>query len=113
MVSSLSLAYMFLNTLFGALGAFVLKRGTVKYKFWKLIKTWYFWAGVILYLSATLFYIFALRLEDLTVLFPLNSFTYIWVIGLSYFYLKEKISKWSIIAIVGIMIGITLIGIGS
>jgi drug/metabolite transporter (DMT)-like permease len=65
--------------------------------------------GILLYILAAAIFIFALRLEKLTVLYPLVATSYIWTSLLAKKYLDEKMNlfKWSGIAL--ILIGVSLI----
>ncbi|MFR2167688.1 MAG: hypothetical protein ACLS5W_07540 [Coprococcus sp.] len=46
-----------------------------------------------MYLVSALLNIYVLRYLDYSVVLPLTSVTYIWTMVISYFILKEKISK--------------------
>ena len=113
MINSLSIAFVLAATLIGAFGALVIKKGTLKYSFKQLFFTAYFWWGVLLYAASTVFYVLALRKEQLSVIYPLVSTSYIWVTLFSVKFLKERMNLWKWIALVGIIIGVTFIGIGS
>jgi len=91
----------------------VMKNGTNKYTFKKLLFSIDFWDGLFLYIIATVFYLIVLSMEQLSVVYPLVSLTYIWTTILSVKYLGEKMNKWKYFSLTGIIMGIVLIGIGS
>lgn len=67
-----------------------------------------FIAGSLLFVFGTVLMILALQKEELSLLFPITSLTYIWVMPLSRKFLDEKINKWKILSVVFISIGIIL-----
>jgi len=75
----------------------------------KMIFSRPFIAGGITFLVGGVLLIMALKTEELAVVFPLTSLTYIWVAALSRIYLKEKINVWKITSIICIIIGILFI----
>ncbi len=113
MIHFFSIILILIATLIGAFGALTIKKGTLKYSFKRFFFSPYFWGGALLYLASTVFYVIALRTENLSVLYPLVSTSYIWVTFLSVKFLKEKMNLWKWIALVGIIIGVIFIGIGS
>jgi small multidrug resistance pump len=68
-------------------------------------------SGIILYFISSLFFVFALKGGELSVLYPFVSFGYIWVTINSKIFLKEKINKYKILGITFIVIGIVIIGL--
>ena len=97
----------------GAFGALLLKFGSKKFSF--SIKGTIFnyplLGGFLIYILASLVFIFALKLGELTFVYPFTSLTYIWVFFLSSKYLNEKHStkKWG--GIILILIGIVLLSL--
>jgi drug/metabolite transporter (DMT)-like permease len=69
--------------------------------------------GIGLYALGLILYLFGLRGADLSVLYPLNSLSYVWVSTFSVVMLREKMTfqKWSGVAL--IIIGALLVGLGS
>jgi drug/metabolite transporter (DMT)-like permease len=65
--------------------------------------------GILLYILAAGIFIFALKREKLTVLYPLVATSYIWTSLLAKKYLNEKMNlfKWTGVAL--ILIGVSLI----
>ena len=66
-----------------------------------------------LYIIAIFIFVFALKGGELTVLYPLSSLGYIWASLSSVKFLGERMSAFKWTGIFLIIIGITLIGIGS
>lgn len=61
--------------------------------------------GGVLYVLAALFNIYILRYLDYSVVMPLGSITYVWTMILSFFILKENISKKKIAGVACIIAG--------
>lgn len=103
----------FVGSFIGAVGTLIVKKSTSKYPIqwiWKSIRFWY---GLVLYGFATIFYVIALRKGELSLVYPLVSITYVWTTVFSVKYLNEEINKWKVLGLIGIVIGIAVIGIGS
>lgn len=97
----------------GSYGTFILKKGANRHTFWEIFKTKYFWWGAILNGLSIPFYIVALRMEQLSFVYPLVSVSYIWTTLFSVKYLGEKMDGWKYLGLAGVVLGIVLIGIGS
>ncbi|MBI4018213.1 MAG: EamA family transporter [Candidatus Aenigmarchaeota archaeon] len=67
-----------------------------------------FITGGALFVLGTILFILALKLDELSNLFPITSLTYIWVMLMSWKFLKEKPNKWKIAAVACIAAGIVL-----
>ncbi|PIN81960.1 hypothetical protein COV11_00445 [Candidatus Woesearchaeota archaeon CG10_big_fil_rev_8_21_14_0_10_30_7] len=101
--------------LIGAFGPIFLKLGSAKvnrqlreqFKNHKLI------LGILIYCTAAAMFIPALKGGDLSVLYPLVSLSYVWVSILSILILKEKMNSTKWLGILLILIGVSLIGLGS
>jgi len=106
----LLLIIMLASTVIAAVGSLFLKKGAANLK--KNIMSFFNWniiGGIVLYCIASIVYLLLLKNNDLSVVFPLTSLTYIWVLIISHRYFKENINKVNIIAIVLIMIGIAMV----
>lgn len=68
--------------------------------------------GLVFYGMAAVLFIFALRLGELSVLYPLWSLSFVWVTLASMFLLKETISFREWLGIGAIVTGVSLIGLG-
>ena len=113
MINYLSILLVIISAFLGAMATGTIKRGVNKYSFKTLMKSKYLWLGALFYAISVVFYVVALRKEELSVLYPIVSTTYIWTTIFSVKYLDEKLNKWKIIGLFGIIIGIILIGLGS
>lgn len=102
-------------TIIGAFGPILLKKASAKsLSSLKLLTTnYHLFGGVALYGISTILFIPALRGGDLSVLYPFVALTYIWVSLLSVKFLGEKMNKLKWIGITLIIIGVSLIGVGS
>ena len=86
-------------TLMGAIGATFLKRGGSSFSInpMKLIKNYNLIAGLAIYVVASIVFISALKMGELSTVYPLTSLSYIWVSIISFKFLKEKSTpaKWA------------------
>lgn len=113
MIDLWSIVLVLAATIIGAFGALLLKKGTDKHSFRELLTSSLLIMGFFLYGLSILLYILAMRREELSVLYPLISTSYIWTTLLSIKFLNEKMNKWKYIGLAGIIIGVVLIGVGS
>ncbi len=100
-----------LATVLGAVGALLLKkssRGTLK----QLFTHPELYGGGLLYAVSSLFFVYALRFAELSVLYPATALSYIWIALLSRRYLQEKIHPATMLGMGCIIIGIVLIAAG-
>ncbi len=107
--SSIAVAAVFLCTIIGAFGALFLKEASAKISLQHLLNKKLIF-GILCYGTGMFINIAALRFGDLSVLYPLNSLTYIWVTLLSKYRLKEDINKFKIAGIALIILGVSVIG---
>lgn len=94
-----------LMTLLGSIASLLLKKASASVEFLELIKNINFYAGAVLYFVSAIMNIYILRYLEYSVVLPLTSFTYIWTMVLSYFVLKEGISKKKILGVILIILG--------
>ena len=113
MIQLFSLLLISIGVLVGALGVAVLKKGATQYSLGKLFFRRIFWEGVALFGLSLLMYVAVLRREDLSVVYPLGSTTYLITTAISVKYFGEKMNHWKWMALAGVMMGVTLIAIGS
>jgi uncharacterized membrane protein len=104
-----------LASIVGALGPIYLKKGSKNFKldFKALATNYSLMLGVLFYGAATIIFIPALRGGELSVLYPFISLSYVWVSLLSVRMLKEKMNKFKWLGVLVIIIGVSLIGLGS
>ena len=102
-------------TMIGAVGSLFLKYGSEHFAFnlKKILTNYKVIFGLFLYVISSILFIFALQWAELTLLYPETSLSYIWVSFLSIKFLKEKMNKFKWLGIFFIIVGVTLIGLGS
>lgn len=113
MVSAFVLLVIGFGSLIGAIGNLMIKKAVDGAEFRKLLLSSKLWVGMILYAISVFGYLLALSREELSVVYPLVSLTYVWTIILSVKYLGEKMNGWKYFSLMGIILGIVLIGMGS
>lgn len=114
-ISLNSILLLFVANLIGSYGAIQLKKGSIKFSFnlRAFFKNYNILFGVFLYGIATLIYIVALKTGELSVIYPMVSMAYVFVCLFSVKFLNEKMNKTRWLAVFIIILGITLIGLGS
>ncbi|MBU1199347.1 MAG: EamA family transporter [Nanoarchaeota archaeon] len=115
MLNTLAIVLVVIGTVIGAFGSLYLKRGAKYFNLniFKQIKNRELILGIVLFVFGSVFYIYALTMERLSVLYPLTSLTYIWVAFVSVWFLKEKMNKYKWAGIALIVLGIIIIGLFS
>jgi len=108
-----SIILVILSSICAAFGALKLKVSSSNLTIKNFIKNKNFIYGIILYGSSAVLFLFALKKEELSFLYPFVSASYIFTIILSKKYLNEKINKWKLISIFCIIMGIILIGLSA
>lgn len=67
-------------------------------------------SGYFLYGLSTVLLVLALRKGELSVLYPIISLTYVWVLMLSTFVFNEYLNIWKISGVLLIMMGVGVLG---
>ena len=98
-------------TLMGAGGATLLKLGCAGFKPLNLLKNYHLLAGLGLYGLASLVFISALKLGELSAIYPLTSLSYIWVSIISFSFLKERCTTKKWIGVSLIIVGVVLMSL--
>ncbi len=112
MVSAASIILVLIGTVLGSFSLLFLKKEASRRSFKELWTHPQVWLSGLLFLISLIFYLIPLRTEQVSVLFPFVSASYIWTALLSVRYLQEKMNWWKLSGLVGIIIGIVLVGIG-
>lgn len=110
------LSLVLIATIIGSFGSLYLKKGS-KIKLGLRIeelKTWLnknLFIGLGLYLFSSIFYLTALKLADLSMIYPTTSLSYVWTAFLSKKFLKEELNtkRWTGITLV--VIGVALVSL--
>ena len=108
------MAWVVLGSLIGSLGAVGLKAGTqhLEMNLRSLLSNWRLGAGVTAYVFSSVFFVFGLRQGELSVLYPLVSLSYVWTVFWSKTFFGESITRAKVAALVLILIGVGLLGLG-
>ncbi|MBU1201187.1 MAG: EamA family transporter [Nanoarchaeota archaeon] len=102
-------------TVIGAFGSLYLKKGsanlhrTILKNFFKIIFNRELLFGIFLFLFSSVFYVWALKYARLSLVYPITSFSYIWVSLLSVKFLDENMNKYKWFGIILIITGVFLI----
>jgi len=115
MTSLFAVSLVLIATIIGAFGALFLKYGAEKLtrsNKWTFINIRLVF-GVFLYGLSSIFFLIALKNGELSVLYPLTSLSYVWISLLSIKMLNEKMNFFKWLGIAAILIGVSLIGLGS
>ncbi len=113
MIPFLAIFIVLVACVIGGIGAVLLKLGsTGSLHPLQVIKNYRLVGGLFLYGLATIMFIPALKMGDLSILYPLTSTTQIWVVIFSLVILKENINAWKWLGVVAIVAGTTLISLG-
>jgi len=116
-----SLLLVFCCTLFGGVAQYLFKISTTHAAFtfengsvnWLAIVANYpLWIGLACYGIFTLLITLALRDGELSVLYPVISLTYIWVVFLSVLVLHEPLTPWKLAGVALICLGVAFLGSG-
>lgn len=110
----LKVLMIFIMTLAGSLGAFFFKQTMARlanFNIFHIIFIPQAYIGGLCYCIGMGMNILLLRYMDYTVVYPMTSLTYIWTLGISYIFLKEKLTFQKWIAIGCILLGIFIISL--
>jgi uncharacterized membrane protein len=111
MISLITILFLIFATILGSYGSVFLKKGAVKFSLnpTKLLRNKEVLVGIFLFGISMIFYIPVLKYNNLSIIYPLSSFTYVVVAFLSTKYLDEKMNKYKWIGIIFIILGSFLI----
>jgi multidrug transporter EmrE-like cation transporter len=119
-----SVGLVFVCTLIGAIGQIFIKlgaKGTDSSRPWGTVDgAWHnlyamatnlnLVIGYSLYALMTVLFVFALRDEELSVVYPIIALSYVWVAGLSIWFFRESINAPKLIGIAVIVLGVAVLG---
>lgn len=100
-----SLLLVLLSSLTSAAGPILLKQGMKPIQIKKLA------LGTFLYVIGIGLFILALQGGELSTLYPLISITYVWVLLLGHYWLKERISNLQKLGVFAIILGVIIIAV--
>ncbi len=111
MIDPMVFAFIIPAIFFGGYASLFLKKGAEKFtlnpKY--IMKNITIFIGIFFYGCSMILYIFALKYGELSVVYPLTSFSYILVAILSVKKLKEKMNKFKWLGIIFIILGSFLV----
>jgi drug/metabolite transporter (DMT)-like permease len=109
------MAWVVFGSFIGSGGAVFLKGGAQRLErnVKSVVTNWRLVAGVAAYLLSSVFFVFANKEGELSVLYPLVSLGYMWTLLWSRLFFGEKITRAKVIGLGLILLGVSLIGIGS
>ena len=115
MTSIFAIIIIIIGTLIGTVGAIFLKKAAKGFSLSikGIFKNKYLIRGVFIYGFSSIIFIPALKFGELSVLYPFVSLSYVWITLASKIFLREKINRYKYAGIVFIIIGVSLIGLGS
>lgn len=108
-----AIALVFACTLLSAVGQILIKTGAstlTRSHPWAMLTNVPLIAGYGLYGLMTIMFIYALRDEELSFVYPIISLSYVWVAGLSVWLLHEVINGWKLLGIATIVAGVAVLG---
>lgn len=99
----------------GSLGAVGLKAGAgrLKLDLRSLLSNWQLMGGVLAYLISSVFFVKGMSQGQLSVLYPLVAMGQIWTLLWARVFFKEHITRYKVIAVALILVGVALIGYGN
>jgi len=103
-----------LCTLLGAAGQVLIKLGAVQLGAstspLAMVSNPLLFGGYVLYGLMTGLFVFALRDEELSILYPIIALTYVWVSGLSVWLFRESFNLPKALGVVTIVAGVSVLG---
>jgi len=109
-----SIAMMFGCTILGAAGQILMKLGAntlgQSTNPVTMLLTPSLFFGYVLYGLMTVLFVFALRNEELSILYPIISLTYVWVAGLSVLFFNDSLGAVRILGVLIIVLGVAVLG---
>ena len=110
-----SMAWVIAGSFIGSFGAAFLKSGAQRLErnVRSFVTNWRLAAGVASYLVSSAFFVFGNKEGELSVLYPLVSLGYMWTLLWSRLFFGEKVTRFKLIGLGLILLGVSLIGIGS
>lgn len=115
-----SLMLVFCCTIFGGVAQYLFKISTKQavltvpgggVNWMSVISNYPLWIGLAFYGVSTLLMVLALRDGELSLLYPVISLTYIWVVFLSVLLLHEPLTAWKMAGVSLICLGVALLGL--
>ncbi len=112
MINLIALVLVIIATFLGGIGALLLKQVSRHFGFnLDFFRKYKFYLAVFIYIISVILFVYGLKLAEVSVLYPLTSLSYIWVIIFSVLILKEKmnLNKW--LGVIFIITGVIIMTI--
>ena len=100
-----------LSAFIGSIGQLEFKQGAnnLQFDFKLLLTNYHLIIAIAVYSLSTVFYVYALNKENLSILYPILATSYIWTLIFSKIFLKEPVGLTSWVGVFFILLGVTLI----
>lgn len=100
-----------LSAFIGSIGQLEFKQGAnnLQFDFKLLLTNYHLIIAIAVYSLSTVFYVYALNKENLSILYPIVATSYIWTLIFSKVFLKEPVGLTSWVGVFFILLGVTLI----
>ena len=110
-----SILLVMLAAFVGSFGGVFLKSGAGRLhrQIRTLIFNWRLAAGVVAFLVSSFFFVAGVKNGELTILYPMASFGYVWTLLWSRLFFGERFTRNKFVGIAMILIGITCLGLGN
>tara|TARA_Y100001970_G_C14138097_1_gene805510 strand:- start:736 stop:1077 length:342 start_codon:yes stop_codon:yes gene_type:complete len=111
MDKSVAIILIIFSTFVATFGSYYLKKGAIKFNFNILdqLSNYKLVLGVFFYVLSTVIYLSVLRQHNLSLVYPITSLQYVWISFASAKYLDEEISKYRLMGIMLIIVGVYLV----
>ena len=109
------MAWVMFGSFVGSFGAVFLKAGAKRLErnLKSLYTNWRLVAGVGAYLLSSVFFLLGVRRGELSVLYPLVAFGYVWTMFWSRLFFGEPLTRTKFFALGLILAGIAILGLGN
>ncbi len=109
------MAWVMFGSFIGSFGAVFLKAGATRLdrNLKSVYTNWRLAAGVSAYLLSAIFFLLGVRRGELSVLYPLVAFGYVWTMFWSKLFFEEPLTRTKFFALGLILTGIAILGLGN
>lgn len=104
---------MFLCTVISAAAQILIKYGASALRSsdpWAMLTNPSLLIGYSLYGLMTVMFVFALKDEQLSILYPIIALTYVWVAVLSFYFFRESLNAYKVVGVLVIVAGVAVLG---
>jgi multidrug transporter EmrE-like cation transporter len=110
-----SMGWVLCGSFIGSFGAVGLKAGAKRLtgNLLSILTNWRLAAGIAAYLISAIFFLIGVRKGELSVLYPLVAFGYVWTVFWSRLFFGEPLTRAKFAALGMILCGIAILGLGN